>query len=137
MLTPGELSTWLNDVMGLDIPFLPAPQPVEPIAPDVIGLVMPSPGQSPDVDGLFETQGFQLQVRGPQSRTYSEQAYVSALAVDVALRFWDMPVWIGATYVTSILRPGGPPQLVSPRPSSAERLTYSASYLFHVTALPQ
>lgn len=137
MLTPTDVSTWLNDVMGLEIEFMPAPQPVEPIAPDVIGLVTPSPGLSPDVDGLFETQGFQLQVRGPQSRTYSEQAYRTALTVDAALRFWDMPVWIGRTYVTSIQRPGGPPQLVSPRPTSAERLTYSATYLFHVTALPQ
>jgi hypothetical protein len=137
VLTPGEVATWLNDVVGLEVPFLPGPQPSDPIAPDVLGLVMPSPGQTSDVDGMFDYQGFQLQVRGPQARVYSEQAFAVSIAVDTALRFWDMPAWIGTTYVTSIQRPGGPPQLVAPRPDSAERVTYTASYLFHVTALPQ
>jgi hypothetical protein len=137
VLTPEDVATWINDVVGVAVPFLPGPQPSPPIAPDVIGIVMPSPGTAPDVDGLFEQQGFQLSVRGPQARTYSQVAYGAALSLDAALRFWAMPVWIGATYVTSIQRPGSPPQLVSPTPDSAERFTYTASYLFHVTALPQ
>jgi hypothetical protein len=137
VLTPLDVATWINEFVRPPVPFMPGPQPAEVIAPDVLGLVLPSPGQSPDVDGLFEHQGFSLQVRGPQSRAYSEHAYSAALSVDLALRFWDMPVRIGTSYVTSIQRPGGPPQLVTPRPDSAERFTYAASYLFHVTALPQ
>jgi hypothetical protein len=135
VLTPEGVATWLNDVVGVQVPFLPGPQPSVPIAPDVVGIVMPSPGQSPDVDGLFDTQGFQLSVRGPQSRAYSQRAYSAALALDVALRFWGMPAWIDGTYCTSIQRPGSPPQLVSPSPDAAERFTYTAAYLFHVSAL--
>jgi hypothetical protein len=135
VLTPDAVATWLNDVVGVVVPFLPGPQPSSPIAPDVIGLVMPSPGTAPDVDGLFEHQGFQLSVRGPQSRAYSQVAYSAALALDTALRFWAMPTWIAGSYVTSVQRPGSPPQLVSPAPDSAERFTYTATYLFHVAAL--
>lgn len=137
MLTPADVADWLNEAVLLAVPFLPGPQPTEPIAPDLYGLVMPAPGLSPDVDGLFETQGFQLQIRGPQARIYDQRAYATAIAADVALRFWDVPTWIGGTYVTSIQRPGGPPQLVSPTPDRAERFTYTAIYLFHVTALSQ
>jgi hypothetical protein len=137
VLTPQDVADWLNDAVRVAVPFLPGPQPTEPIAPAVYGLVMPAPGLSPDVDGLFETQGFQFQIRGPQARVYDQRAYATALAVDVALRFWNVPTWINGTYVTSIQRPGGPPQVVSVTPDRAERFTYTALYLFHVTALPQ
>lgn len=137
MLTPNDVATWINQVVRPDVPFMPGPQPSDPITPDVLGIVAPSPGQTSDVDGLFDYQGFQLQVRGPQARVYSERAYAAALSVDLALRFWAMPLWIGTSYITSIQRPGGPPQLVAPRPDSSERATYAANYLFHVTALPQ
>jgi hypothetical protein len=136
VLTPHEVATWINDIVGVPVPFLPGPQPRSPIAPDVVGIVMPSPGLAPDVDGLFEHQGFHLSVRGPQSRTYSEAAYQAALDLDVALRFWLVPCRIGRHFVTSIQRPGSPPQLVSPTPDPAERFTYTAAYLFHVSALP-
>lgn len=135
MLTPLDVATWINDTVGVEVPFLPGPQPVVPIAPDVIGLVMPSPGLTPDVEGLFDYQGFQLSVRGPQSRTYSERAYTAALAVDRALRFAALPGYIAGTWVLSVHRPGGPPQLVSPTPDMAERFTYTAAYMFHVHAL--
>lgn len=133
MLTPSAIATWLTE-RGLSIPVQPGPLPEgkEPVQPDVVAVITPAGGGPPRMDGVFDEPSFQVAVRGPQTRTYSEQAYVAAWEADRLIRFADSG-YIGDAWVTSVVRLSGPPTLVGPSPDRAERMTYTATYVFTVS----
>lgn len=136
MLTASTLATWLTG-QGLSVPVLPGPLPTgrEPPTPDVVCVLSPNAGGTPSMDGLFESPGFQVAIRGPQRRVYDERAYLAAWECDRLIRLAPWPMFIGSIWCISATRTSGPPTLVMPVPDVAERSTYTATYLFTVPAL--
>lgn len=129
MLATSDVATWLIG-LGLSVPVLPGPLPEGkvPVQPDVIAVVTPAGGAQPTDDGVFDQPAFQVAVRGPQRRNYSEQAYLAAFEADRLIRF-ALPGYIGTTWCPSAVRLSGPPTLVGPSPDRAERITYTATYV--------
>jgi hypothetical protein len=136
MLSASQVGTWLTG-LGFSIPVLPGPlaNGREPPAPDVIAIVMPAGGAPPTVDGLFDSPAFQVAIRGPQRRTYTEAAFSAAWEADRLIRLAPLPGWIGSSWCSSVVRSSGAPTLLGPSPDPAERMTYTASYLFTVSVL--
>lgn len=135
MLTATAVSEWLHG-LGFSVPVLPGPVPTgkEPVTPDVIAVITPAGGGTPLNDGVFDEPAYQVAIRGPQSRTFSEQAYIAAWEADRLIRF-ELPGYIGNVWCPGATRLSGPPTLVGPSPDKAERITYTATYVFTAHAL--
>lgn len=139
-LLTSELATWLAGLgvqLGSEpLHVLPGPFPTgrEPTQPDVIAVVAPAGGAPPVNDGLFEQQAFQVAVRGPQRRVYDERAFRAAWDMDRAIRFAPLPGYIGSTWCPSVMRSSAAPTVVMPLPDAAERITFTATYLFTASA---
>jgi hypothetical protein len=135
MLTATAVSDWLHG-LGFSVPVMPGPRPEgkEPITPDVIAVITPAGGGPPMLDGVFDEPAYQVAVRGPQSRAFTEKAYAAAWEADRLIRF-ALPGYIGNTWCPSAIRFSGPPTLVGPSPDHAERITYTATYVFTAHAL--
>lgn len=136
MLTPTAVATWLAG-LGLSVPVTPGPLPEgrAPVTPDVIAIVTPVGGAPPTVDGVFDSPTFQVAIRGPQRRTYDERAYSAAWEADRLIRFAPLPGHIGSVWCASVIRSSGAPTLVLPYPDTAERMMFTASYMFLAQAL--
>lgn len=98
-----------------------------PDMPDKVGIVTPEPGTGFLNDGLFESVGFRVEVRGSQNRVDDVKAL--ATQVDRLIEFGDYPNQLWGSWVITAFRAGGGP---SPRQlDNGRRVIFQCSYVAH------
>ena len=120
-----DIITWLQG-LGVAVPLYPGTQRI-PEMPDRIAVVTPLPGAGLSLEGLADTPGFQLRVRGAQNSPDDCEAI--AYDADKRILAAGFPVTIGAVRLTSITRSGGRPALLSPQPDAGNRTEMVCTYL--------
>jgi hypothetical protein len=112
--------------VDLDVPIFPGPY--VPDMPDRIAVVTTIPGPGDSMQGIADTPGFQLLIRGLQDPTdVDASAEEAALAADRLIRFAPPPALVGDTWLLPVTRSGGRP---APIPQDdGDRITFTCTYL--------
>lgn len=132
MWTTDTIITWLVG-LGVTVPLYDGAGYV-PDMPDEIGVVTPVSGAGLQLDGIADTPGFQLRVRGAQNDPGSAERL--ALEADRRILAAPTPVMVGTTRLVSVTRQGGRPAPMSPRPDDGGRTEYVCTYLTMILEEP-
>lgn len=134
MWTTRAIIDWLTDLgigEGLTVD-LEAPiyaGPYLPETPDVIAVVTTIGGVGEDMEGLRDTPGFQLLIRGRQdAESVDDTAEQLALRADRLIRFASLPALVADTWLLPVSRSGGRPVLL-PQEDDGDRITFTCTYL--------
>jgi hypothetical protein len=111
------------------------PGPDVPEMPDRLAVVTSLPGPGESHEGIFDTPGFQLRIRGDQHDPAGAQR--RALAADRLIRFSGFPRMVAdpddpaavPVYLLRVQRAGGRPSVLGDAADDADRTTYVCTYL--------
>lgn len=120
-----DIIGWLTG-LGITVPLYPGTQRI-PDMPDRIGVVTPLTGTGLSMEGLADTPGFQLRIRGAQYDP--DDAETIAYDADKRILGAAFPATIGPVQLTAITRSGGRPALLSVTPDSGNRTEMVCTYL--------
>lgn len=103
--------------------------PYLPEMPDRVGVVTTVGGVGESMDGIADTPGFQLLIRGWQDpESVDDSAEHAALAADRLIRTADLPKLVDGTWLLPISRSGGRPAPL-PDEDDADRVIFTCTYL--------
>lgn len=132
MWTTSSLIGWL-DSLGItpggtvDLPVVPGPY--LPKLPDRLAVVTTIAGVGESMEGVADTPGFQLLIRGRQDATHTDaSAEQDALRADRLIRFAPLPALIDGNWLMPVTRSGGRPSPI-PQLDTGDRLTFTCTYL--------
>lgn len=134
MWTTRAIIDWLTSLgigpglaVDLDDPIYPGPY--VPAMPDRIAVVTTVGGLGESMEGVADTPGFQLLIRGSQDPTSSDaSAEETALAADSLIRRAPLPAIVGGVWLLPVTRSGGRPAPV-PQEDDGDRITFTCTYL--------
>lgn len=132
MLTTSDLIAWLGSLgirPGGTVDVAVFAGPWLPKMPDEVAVVTPISGPGESLQGMADTAGFQLRIRGRQDITgASPTGEANALAADRLILTAPLPALVGGVQLLPIQRSGGRPAPL-PDPDGGDRLSFTATYL--------
>lgn len=125
MWAASDIITWLQG-LGVTVPLYPGTQ-VIPQMPDRIGVVTPTSGPGQTLEGLADTTGFQLRVRGAQNNPGDAES--TAYDADSRILTSQFPTTVGPVRLVAVRRSGGRPTPLSATPDNGGRTEMVCTYL--------
>lgn len=131
MWTTRNVIDWLATLgvgpgLTVDVPVLRGDDYI-PDMPDLLVIITMVPGAGEAMEGVTDTPGFQVRVRGKQRQASTAEEV--ALRIDQLVRFAVFPADApGNTRLVAVTRSGGRPAPVG-SPDAGGRVSYPATYL--------
>src|SRR5437763_12998599 len=120
-----DIVGWLQG-LGVTVPLYPGTQ-VIPDMPDRIGVVTPTSGPGQSLEGMADTVGFRMRIRGAQNNP--GDAETLAYDADKRILGAQFPATIGPVRLTAVHRSGGRPTPLSATPDDGGRTEMVCTYL--------
>jgi hypothetical protein len=133
MWTTRAIIDWLATLgigEGLTVDLVMSPGPYVPDMPDNVGVVTTIPGPGLSMEGVADTGGFQLLIRGLQDPTSTDaSAEENALRADRLIIRASLPAEVvTGVRLLPISRSGGRPAPL-PQEDDGDRITFVCTYL--------
>jgi hypothetical protein len=132
MWTTETVMTWLTG-LGLTVPVINGAGTI-PDMPDRICVVTPIPGVGLALEGVADTPGFQVRMRGSQNQP--DDAENLALDADRRILGAALPAAVGTTHLVWVTRSGGRPAPLSAAPDDGGRTEFVCTYLARILEAP-
>lgn len=130
MIDDQALADWLTAVpTDLVVKFRVGPYRPEFAQADLVGLVTPTAGPGLIEDGIWDVQGFQIEIVGRDRDRAGIKS--SAFQIDQALVFGDYPAMLWGTWVRVAYRSGSAP--TSQQLDEHQRQSFICTYLAEVS----